>query len=116
MFHHTATNNIIARDKHRPRHRKSVLRAVFIDFSKAFDRVNHGTLLEKLKSLGLSQTLLDWTYSFLEGRTQCVKIGNSKSEWKKVPQGTRFGMEGFIVHINDLQLLTETLKYVDDAA
>ena len=95
------------------------VRAVFIDFSKAFDRVNHGTLLEKLKSLGLSQTLLDWTYSFLEGRTQCVKIGNSKSEWKKVngavPQGTLFGMEGFIVHINDLQLLTETLKYVDDA-
>lgn len=67
----------------------------------------------------MPEILLHWTYSFLEGRSQCVKIGNITSEWKKnkgaVPQGTLFGMEGFIVHIDDLQLINEIIKYVDDA-
>lgn len=41
--------------------------AVFFDFTKAFDSVNHHLLLLKLKQLNLSSSALKWFYSYLTG-------------------------------------------------
>ena len=44
------------------------VRAVFCDISKAFERVWHAGLLHKLKSIGISDDLLKWFSSYLDGR------------------------------------------------
>jgi len=61
--------------------------------SAAFDTVNHGILLERLQSeFGIRGKLLAWLQSYLEGRTQSVKLGRHQSPVVKlevgVPQGT----------------------------
>jgi hypothetical protein len=48
--------------------------AVFTDFSKAFDSVNHSHLISELESLGIGNTLLSWLQSYLSPRMQFVKI------------------------------------------
>ena len=52
---------------------------VYLDFAKAFDKVDIGITLRKLKSLGIQGQLGKWLFSFLKGRTQCA------CGWKKVP-------------------------------
>jgi hypothetical protein len=44
--------------------------AVYTDFSKAFDRINHLILLAKLRSYGIVSELNSWFSSYLKGRTQ----------------------------------------------
>ena len=57
---------------------------------------------------------------FLTERRQRVKLGSTMSEWVQihggVPQGTLLGPTGFLVHINDLQTVCNTCKYVDDSS
>ena len=43
---------------------------VYLDFSKAFDKVDHGILLHKLKALGITGNLGMWFYNFLTNRSQ----------------------------------------------
>jgi hypothetical protein len=68
-------------------------RVLFIDFSKAFDHVDHTTVLDKMASLGvLPPFILRWMHSFLHESKQQVKIGNTVSSWTTMnggmPQGT----------------------------
>lgn len=49
--------------------------SIFFDFSKAFDRVDSLSLLNKLRALNFSDSVLRWLYSYLTGRTQRVKDG-----------------------------------------
>ena len=51
---------------------------IYLDFRKAFDSVPHERLLLKLEAYGITVGILKWIRSFLEGRTQKVKIGNEK--------------------------------------
>lgn len=66
---------------------------VFFDFSKAFDIVPHKVLMLKLKSFGLSSSVLRWFASYLTGRVQSV-VGpdGEMSDWGNigtgVPQGS----------------------------
>lgn len=48
--------------------------AIFLDFSKAFDTVNHEILLNKLDHLGIRGSMRDWFHSYLSDRSQCVAI------------------------------------------
>ena len=47
---------------------------MMIDLSAAFDMVDHGILLEKLKLIGLEDTAVKWVNSYLTGRSQCVCV------------------------------------------
>ena len=65
--------------------------AVFIDFRKAFDCVQHPVLLGKLKSLGLSGLVVDWVDSYLTNRKQRVYVNNHYSDYMNVTQGVPQG-------------------------
>ena len=79
---------------------------VFLDISKAFDRVCHEGLLFKLKQLGISGTLLKWLESYLTLRKQRVILDGCRSDVSYVeagvPQGSILGPLLFLVYVNDL--------------
>ena len=97
----------------------SYVRVVMLDFSKAFDLINHHLLLDKLQSYGLPAHILRWMATFQLDRAQRVKIGNEYSHSGHpnggVPQGTLSGPKCFLVYINDLRTTVPLYKYVDDS-
>jgi len=56
-------------------------RVLFVDFSKAFDRVDHTTVINRLIRLGIPGSVIKWFSSLLMNRQQCVKIGKVLSSW-----------------------------------
>jgi hypothetical protein len=93
-------------------------RILFIDYSKAFDHVDHKTVLSKMKVFGIDPPLLKWMHSFLLNRQQRVKVGNAFSKWTTMnggmPQGTWLGPYVFLILIDDLRTIMPTVKFVDD--
>ena len=97
---------------------------VYLDFSKAFDRVSHSILLSKLRALGVRGRLLNWIRTWLKDRRQAVRVGGSISSWSRVsssvPQGSILGPLMFLIFISDLghdlpeESSTNVKKYVDD--
>ena len=95
----------------------TVIRSCLINFSKAFDRIDHTILLHKLQLFNTPQVLLNWCANFLTNRKQHVCLNSFSSPWKHVhagvPQGTKLGPLFFLVMVNDLRTDLPLYKYVD---
>ena len=95
---------------------------ISIDFKKAFDLVNHETLLKKLQMHGLTNSAVKWFHSYLSDRKQCVKVNGCTSSLlpinQGIPQRTMVGPMLFLIFINDAPLYVQNSSmniYADDA-
>ena len=98
----------------------NIIRILFVDFSRAFDVINHNVIERKLVENKSPAVLNNWLLSFLNNRTQFVRIGDNISESVVVnagaPQGTRAGPNCFKLLISDLTFSIPYVKYVDDVS
>ena len=93
-----------------------------MNFSKAFDSVDHGRLVPKLKRHGVKGNLLSWLANYLTNRKQRTVVRGAMSKSlpviSGVPQGSLLGPLLLVVYTNDLQTTVASncslLLYVDD--
>jgi len=103
---------------------RQYLAAIFLDFSKAFDMVWHGGLLEKLAKKEVKGKMANFIQSFLKNRSLSVRVGQDISEsiamQNGTPQGSIISPTLFNIMIDDLfkevSLKISTSKFADDGA
>ena len=84
-------------------------RVLLLDYTKAFDLINHEILITKLHGLDIPPHIVRWMAAFLLDRTQTLKVGDFLSEPGQhnggIPQGTLSGPKIILIQINDLKHL-----------
>ena len=98
------------------------VRAVFLDITKAFDKVWHEGLLYKLKSMGILGELYNLLENYLSGRFQRAILNRQTSSWRPVlagvPQRSILGPLLFLIYINNLpnELKSNAKLFADDTS
>ena len=94
--------------------------ACYLDISKAFDRVDHSILLQKLQAHGIAGKLLNWLESYLQDRFVQVQVDGALSKkiatLSGVQQGSVLGPLLFLIYVNDIPKLTKCkiVLFADD--
>jgi hypothetical protein len=103
---------------------------VTFDFSKAFDKIDHSLLIEKIKNMtgnngtgGINLNFVTWLTSYCTNRTQRVRINNVMSNERTVtsgvPQGSPLAPYLFSLFVADLTTLNSKArlpKFADDTS
>ena len=98
------------------------VRSIYLDISKAFDKVWHSGLIHKLKQNGIQGNMLHILSSFLTNRYQRTTLNGKTSSWSSieagVPQGSVLGPLLFLIYINDITdgLKSEVRIFADDTS
>ena len=79
---------------------------IFIDFSRAFDSIDHDIFIRKLRLYGLSVKCITFLSSYIDSRTQCTSVNGFKSSEAKLvtgtAQGSILGPLFYILFVNDI--------------
>lgn len=95
---------------------------VFLDLQKAFDTVSIPILLKRIEHLGVRGVPLSWFHSYLEGRSQRIRINEHVSNDSDcvfgVPQGSTLGPTLFLIYVNQICNLNiasaDIIMFADD--
>ena len=87
-----------------------------MDLSKAFDTLDHDTLLKKLNYYGISDTAREWFRSYLSYRSQYLELNGVSSARKTlttgVPQGSILGPVLFLIYMNDIPQSSQSFRFL----
>ena len=94
---------------------------IYLDYSKAFDKVPHKRLLTKISGYEIKGNVINWIGDFFRNRKQRVMVNGISSEWRNItsgiPQGSVLAPILFLIFINDMPKVIQCLVnlFADDA-